>query len=95
MHHWLLSSQEKSRHTGCRGIVGALFDLTTLLRSGTTINLTFLRKFLSETVPAIYTVEEKKEVTLLSLTIKRCLYCSAKTCSFWGIFDRNMRTDAA
>ena len=48
----------------CRGNVGALFDLTTLLRSGTTINLTFLRKFLSETVPAIYSVDEKKEVTL-------------------------------
>lgn len=40
----------------------ALFDLTTLLRSGTTVNLKFLRKFLSETVPALYTVDEKKTV---------------------------------
>ena len=57
--------QLSSRGSGCRDNVGALFDLTTLLRSGTTINLTFLRKFLSETVPAIYSVEEKKEVILL------------------------------
>jgi hypothetical protein len=42
--------------------VEALFDLLTLLRSGTVVNLTFLRTFLSVTVPAIYSIEEKKAV---------------------------------